>query len=138
MRFLKEYIVLIIIFILLITFDVLSRNYTEKSIQFLNSEVDEIIKISLYEENFDNNKILKKIEEFEKDWKKRQEIMSFYAEHNELEKVNVAISLMKSKIESSKFTICITLCDYIILLLMCKGFLNKNLLKYTLFCYIID
>lgn len=102
MRFLKEYIVLIIIFILLITFDVLSRNYTEKSIQFLNSEVDEIIKISLYEENFDNNKILKKIEEFEKDWKKRQEIMSFYAEHNELEKVNVAISLMKSKIEVNK------------------------------------
>ena len=102
MRFLKEYIVLIIIFILLITFDVLSRNYTEKSIQFLNSEVDEIIKISLYEENFDNNKILKKIEEFEKDWKKRQEVMSFYAEHNELEKVNVAISLMKSKIEVNK------------------------------------
>lgn len=102
MRFLKEYVVLVIIFILLITFDILSRSYTEKSIEFLNSEVDEIIKISLYEENFDNNKILKKIEKFEKDWKKRQEIMSYYAEHNELEKVSVAINLMKSKIEVNK------------------------------------
>lgn len=102
MRFLKEYVVLVVIFILLITFDILSRSYTEKSIEFLNSEVDEIIKISLYEENFDNNKILKKIEKFEKDWKKRQEIMSYYAEHNELEKVSVALNLMKSKIEVNK------------------------------------
>ncbi len=102
MRFLKEYMVLVIIFILLITFDILSRSYTEKSIEFLNSEVDEIIKISVYEENFDNEKIMKKVNKFEEDWKKRQEIMSYYAEHNELEKVSVAINLMKSKLEVNK------------------------------------
>lgn len=102
MRFLKEYIVLIIILILLITFDILSRGYTEESIQFLNSEVDEIIKMSLYEENFNNEKIMKKVNKFEEDWKKRQKVMSYYAEHNELEKVSVAINLMKSKIEVNR------------------------------------
>ena len=100
MRFLKESIALIVIIIFLITSDLFISNFTKKSIAEMERKMDFIIVNALNEDNYQKEEELKKIETFEKDWKKIENDLSYFTEHDELEKVSVGITLLKANVEA--------------------------------------
>ena len=96
MRFLKEIVVLVLIIIFLIISDVYVSGYTQKTIEKMDKKMDELIELVLNSEDYSKEEILDKIEKFEDEWKNIEERLAYFAEHNELEKVSVAIVMMKA------------------------------------------
>ena len=101
MRFLKEYVVLILIIVFLIGIDIFISNYTKNSIEKIDKEVDEIINLAI-EENHEKKELSKKVDELEKKWKEIENSLAYFTEHDELEKVSVAIVFLKARIEEGE------------------------------------
>ena len=55
---------------------------------------------ALSEENYIKEQEIKKIEELEESWKEIEDKLAYFAEHDELEKVTVAILKTKANIEA--------------------------------------
>ncbi len=103
----KEIIIVVVIIILIITTHVLTQNYTKKSIEEMYEKLDEIESISKRIERSgeeDASELHKKIEEMQSTWGEINEKMAFYIEHNELEKVNTSLTLMKCHIEMEDYS----------------------------------
>lgn len=96
----KETIIIIIIIILIILGDIITQKYTEKTV----SEIS----IGLYElkDCISQNKEekYKKIENIEEKWNKKSETLAYYIEHDELEKVNTSLTLMKGYLEMEDYS----------------------------------
>ena len=102
----KPIIVIFIIVVIIIILDIISNNYTDKSIEdisqklntldFLLEEMNKIDKtandLSLQEDIENNSKDMVNI------WKKRQKILNCYIEHNEIEKISDKIHLIEKQI----------------------------------------
>lgn len=94
----KEAIITILIIVLILIFEWITQTYTHKAF----AEVEENLQ-QLKEEilsDADNSELIGKTEEIAKLWESKQERLSFYLEHNELEKVNTQIVLIKGYLES--------------------------------------
>ena len=100
MRFLKETIALILIIIFLIVSDVYISKYTKESISEIESKVDEIIENALSNENYVKEEQLEKVKKFSDDWKKIEDRLAYFTEHDELEKVGDTISLLQANVEA--------------------------------------
>lgn len=99
MRFFKEIVALVFIIIFLIVSDLYVSRYTQNSIEKMDKKMDEIINLVLNYEDYTKEEQLDKIKTFEKDWKNVEEKLAYFAEHDELEKVSVAITLMEANME---------------------------------------
>ncbi len=98
MRFLKEVLALSFIVIFLFVSDILIFRFTNKSIEKMDEKIGEIIEI-VYNETYEKEILLQKIESFENDWKNIEEKLSYFSEHEELEKVSVTTTLMKANVQ---------------------------------------
>ena len=98
----KETIICIVIAVSIIFGNNITQKYTKESIQelsgTLNSLKEQLLQEQVQEENY--NKDLKKIED---DWEKRHDKLAFFIEHNELEKIETALTAMKSYIETNEY-----------------------------------
>lgn len=93
---LKEIIIIIIVLILVISLDVITNNYTTYAADSLSDELSDLRQLILRK---DENNINKKTEEIDKNWDKYNQRLSYYMEHDELEKVGNGITAIKSHIE---------------------------------------
>ena len=93
---LKEIIIIIIVLILVISLDVITNNYTTYAADSLSDELSNLRQLILRK---DENNINKKTEEIDKNWDKYNQRLSYYMEHDELEKVGNGITAIKSHIE---------------------------------------
>lgn len=95
----REAIITISIVLLILSAEWLTQKYTHKSF----AEVEENL-IQLKEEilqtNANNSQLIEKTEQISELWERKQENLSYYLEHNELEKVNTQIVLIKGYLES--------------------------------------
>lgn len=95
----REAIITISIVLLILSAEWLTQKYTHKSF----AEVEENL-IQLKEEilqtNANNSQLIEKTEQISELWESKQENLSYYLEHNELEKVNTQIILIKGYLES--------------------------------------
>lgn len=95
----REAIITISIVLLILSAEWLTQKYTHKSF----AEVEENL-IQLKEEilqtNANNSQLIEKTEQISELWESKQENLSYYLEHNELEKVNTQIVLIKGYLES--------------------------------------
>ena len=94
----KEIIIVIIIIILIITAHILTQNFTKESIKKMYTRLNDIKNISKQIEESgegDKQKLNKKIEEMQAEWREINRKMAFYIEHDELEKVNTSLILIK-------------------------------------------
>lgn len=95
----REAIITISIVLLILSAEWLTQKYTHKSF----AEVEENL-IQLKEEilqtNANNSQLIEKTEQIAELWERKQENLSYYLEHNELEKVNTQIVLIKGYLES--------------------------------------
>ena len=83
------------------------------------------IKQQIENKNWDESN--KKMEEIEKIWKEKNEIMAYYIEHNELEKVQTEIAKTKADVESKEVSMAIESigsCNFVL-----EHIKDKNALK---------
>ena len=97
----KELIVCIFIFIIIITANIITQNYTKECVSYMNKELKLLKESSI---NNNNNKVIfEKISNIESTWSNYQEKLAYYIEHNELEKVETQIYAIKGLIESKSY-----------------------------------
>ena len=102
----KEIIVCIIIVIAIIVGNIVTQNYTVKSIGILSEELEELKKdVIEAEENGEevNENIKNKKEEIKKELENRYDKLAYFIEHDELEKVETDLTALNSFIETKEY-----------------------------------
>lgn len=97
----KEIIVSAIILIAIIVLNICVSQYIDKKMNYVVTKLGEL-KGELEVENFDESQ--KKIDEIDEYWKNSENILSFFIEHDELEKVITELTSLKAyiKLEDSE------------------------------------
>lgn len=90
----KELFICLIIIIAIIISDVILQRYTDKSMDNLNYKLSQL-KQEIYKETFDEDKINEIID----NWDNNYKIYTCYLEHDELEKINTQLIVIKSAME---------------------------------------
>lgn len=98
----KEIIICILVVIFIFSMDFISNNYTKKVFFNMNEELA-ILRNEMTNESKDEEKINKKIREVEDKWYKNIKLLSCYIEHNELEKVQRQITIIKGNIDVKEY-----------------------------------
>ncbi len=98
----KEIIICILVVIFIFSLDFISNNYTKRVFFNMNEELA-ILRNEMTNESKDEEKINKKIKEVEDKWYKNIKLLSCYIEHNELEKVQRQITLIKGNIDVKEY-----------------------------------
>ena len=97
----KETVICIIIVIGIIGLELLTQNFTEKTVKEIRetfSKIEnEIVKQNIEQINIELENISDK-------WEEKQKKLAYYIEHDELEKVHTAIVTMKSYIKTNDFS----------------------------------
>lgn len=85
--------------------NVMTQNNTKKCVAELNGQLEEIKeKITIKPESEEERKKLKqKSEEIKENWDNMQETLSFYIEHDELEKVETQLVLLLGEMETKLY-----------------------------------
>lgn len=98
----KEIIIIISILIVVIVLNLITQNYTKHSINLLNDKLKEI-KSEIEKENIENNNIQNRINETYELWQKKEKILAYYIEHDELEKIGSKLNLIRGDIQSENY-----------------------------------
>ena len=107
----------IIIVIAIIVGNIVTQNYTVKSIWILSEELEELKKdVIEAEENGEeevNENIKNKKEEIKKEWENRYDKLAYFIEHDELEKVKTDLTALNSFIETKEYAECVFVLKHI-------------------------
>ena len=102
MRFVKETIAMIFIIVFILVAEVVTNKIIKESVERINEEVSQIQADLNNQENLHKDDIYDQVIKLENDWKEEEEKLSYFAEHEELEKVSTSIVLLKSNIASEE------------------------------------
>ena len=120
----KEIVITIIVLALIIVGNIITQNNTNKSVEEISLKLSNL-KQEVENKNWDEAN--KKTEEIEKVWETKNEVMAYYIEHNELEKVQTEIVKTKADVESKESAMAtesINSCNFIL-----EHIKDKNALK---------
>lgn len=95
----KEIIITIIIIICIIAIEIMTQNYTDKGLDDVSEKLAELKEQAMSKE-VPNEELIKTTEEIDEFWKKKDDVFSFYLEHEELEKISTQIRTIKADFES--------------------------------------
>lgn len=94
----KELIISIIIIILVIIGNIITQNYTKKCVATINDNLIQL-KEQINSKEKNENEIKEEVYKIANEWDEMQEKLAFYVEHDELEKVETQIFLLKGETE---------------------------------------
>lgn len=95
----KEAIITISIVLLILLAEWLTQGYTHKAFAEIEDNLTQL-KEEILQTNANSEQLINKTEQIAELWESKQENLSCYLEHNELEKVNTQIVLIKGYLES--------------------------------------
>ena len=95
----KEAIITISIVLLILLAEWLTQGYTHKAFAEIEDNLTQL-KEEILQTNANSEQLINKTEQIAELWESKQENLSYYLEHNELEKVNTQIVLIKGYLES--------------------------------------
>ena len=95
----REAIITIRIVLLILSAEWLAQKYTHKAFAEIEENLIQL-KEEILQTSANNSQLIKKTEQISELWESKQENLSYYLEHNELEKVNTQIVLIKGYLES--------------------------------------
>ncbi len=104
----REIIIACVIITLIVILNIVTANYTNKVMEEITSDLDEI-RIQLVSKKQENLK--SKVDQVIKKWSERKNLLAFYIEHTELEKVELYLYEMNSNVETDEFNIAIQALD---------------------------
>ncbi|MBQ9657717.1 MAG: DUF4363 family protein [Clostridia bacterium] len=112
----KELSVIIVIIIVVFTTNTITQNYTNQTVKELTDKLDELVEITKNKEK-DNSERMKIALEIEKIWKQKKSKLSYFIEHDEIEKVEINITSILSYLESEELVMAKTESEQAIFLL---------------------
>lgn len=98
----KEWIICIIVILLVVLANIMTQNYTKKSVEFIDAEL-ETLKEALGKQEVEKEKVEQKMEEIMNEWRERYEKLAFFIEHDELEKVETELTSLKAHIHVEQY-----------------------------------
>lgn len=98
----KEVIISIVIVVVIVIGNVVTQNYTRKSVEAISSDLNSL-RQELNVEDVNQKEAKKHFDEIEKKWDNMQEKMAYYIEHDELEKVKTNLTELKSHTETEEY-----------------------------------
>lgn len=97
----KTLIFAISILIIIIILDIIFENYSKNAIEKINSNIDKIGKFFEIEgENYDKEKLENFSEKARDEWRKREDILSCFIEHDEVEKINTKLDVLYTQVKN--------------------------------------
>ena len=97
----KTLIFAISILIIIIILDIIFENYSKNAIEKINSNIDKISKAFEIEgENYDKEELEKLSEKARDEWRKREDILSCFIEHDEVEKINTKLDVLYTQVKN--------------------------------------
>ena len=96
----KELVICVILVILIIIGDIVTKNYTKNTVNYITGEL-ESLKQSLFEK--DDDKADKEISKIDNKWKEVYDKLAYYIEHDELEKVESNFTACKSLAKTREY-----------------------------------
>ena len=112
----KELILSAIILIMIFIGNSVTANYTKLSVEDTSNRLIQL-KDNLNEENVDEDEVKNKIEEIHNQWDKKYEVLAYYLEHTELEKIETELTDVRARIKIDEFDEAIPEIDKCIFLL---------------------
>ena len=100
----KEIIIIMVVVTLVIVIDVISNNYLIKAVDELSNELN-VLKVLILERNKLQAKEQMKI--VKNKWKEKYNVLAYYIEHDELEKVETELVRLSANIEVKEYEHCI-------------------------------
>ena len=94
----KELIITVIIVIGIFITSFITKNYTSKSFAEIDEDLNNI-KNDIINETKDNEELISDVQSIYEKWEKKYKYLAYYLEHNELEKVNTQLQLLKGHLE---------------------------------------
>ena len=94
----KEITISVILLVFIFTANYLTRNYTQKSIEEVTQNL-ESLKTEMLEKGEQTGE---KYDELEKVWLEKYEVLAYYIEHDELEKVSSELFQLKGSIQTDQ------------------------------------
>ena len=98
----REVFVCLAIIILILVGNFFAQNYTSKSVAELTEKIDEL-KQEVSKNEQDETVIKNKTEELYNTWRDRFNILAYYIEHTELEKVEAEIVVLRGKVANLNY-----------------------------------
>ena len=102
----KELIISIVIVVVIFSFDYVLQKYTDESIGDMTQELSSI-KTEIRKEDKNETEIQDRVNRLYDKWIGYNEKLSYYIEHNELEKVETDFIACKSLIESKEYNVAV-------------------------------
>ena len=102
----KELIISIVIVVVIFSFDYVLQKYTDESIGDMTQELSEI-KTEIRKDDKNETEIQDRVNRLYDKWIEYNEKLSYYIEHNELEKVETDFIACKSLIESKEYNVAV-------------------------------
>ena len=98
----KELTIILVVITFIVIINLITQQYTKSSISALNDNLYKI-KDELMKEEIDEQDVQKKIEDNYNLWLKKERVLSYYIEHDELEKIGAHLNLIKGYMETKKY-----------------------------------
>lgn len=98
----REVFVCLTIIVLIFIGNFFTQNYTTKSVTDLTGKIDELKK-EVSKNEKDETLIKNKAEDLYNSWRERFDILAYYIEHNELEKVEAELVVLRGKIANLNY-----------------------------------
>ena len=119
----KEIIISIIIIIGIIIGNIVTQNYTSKSINLIGETLEEL-RTELAKDELEKEKTENTIKKIDQQWDEMHNKMAYYIEHDELEKVETNLIALKSFCKSEEYADAISELDKSVFVL--QHIENKN------------
>lgn len=98
----KEFIICAIVIALVVGFNIITQNYTTKSVETINQKLEEL-KGKLEQEEIEKEEVEGRMEEIQNTWKEKYDKLAFFIEHDELEKVETELTSLNAHIEIEEY-----------------------------------
>ena len=98
----KEFIICAIVIALVVGFNIITQNYTTKSVETINQKLEEL-KGKLAQEEIKKEEVEGRMEEIQNTWKEKYNNLAFFIEHDELEKVETELTSLSAHIEIEEY-----------------------------------
>lgn len=95
----KEIIATIIIIMLIITLYIVSQSYTNSCVTSANQMLINL-KSNVIKGEKNDDELKKNTENLYNEWKEKSKLLAFYIEHDELEKIDTQIKIVKANFEA--------------------------------------
>lgn len=112
----KELVISIIILLFIFGLNHITQKNTDKTVEQVTQKL-QVTREEVLKKEPDNAQATEKINNAYEKWEELDDVLAFYVEHDELEKVKTALTSAKSYIEVEEYTECVEAVDKCIYIL---------------------